>query len=309
MSIGFIKPTYPNEKRVALLPSDCQYLKNKPTIECGYGSHLNIQDEEYLNEGCKIKTRTEIFAEHDVIFCLKLIQPEDYDKLRENQTIIGWTHPTGSGAHFFNTVCQEKKIAIVDLDNISPTIYKGSAKKLIPWIPKNFISRNSWIAGFAAVQHALISHGIIPDSNTKIAVLSAGNVAQGALSALATYNSDLRLFTRSNMDEFKQNLEKFDIIVSGIEVSAPKNYIIDQNELSRIKINSLIIDAAADAGNSIFGTRFTTIDEPIYREDGKFFYVVNNAPSLYYRKASAFISSSFSHHVYNVEAARYLELL
>ena len=106
MLLGFIKPTYPGEKRVALLPEHITpEFENELIIETGYGSNLGIDDTSYEAKGCKIDTRANIFKTCDTVFCLKLIQPEDYDLLRQGQMIIGWTHPTGSGTEFYQNLC------------------------------------------------------------------------------------------------------------------------------------------------------------------------------------------------------------
>ena len=71
----------------------------------------------------------------------------------------------------------------------------------------------------------------------------------------------------------------------------------------------MLIDAAADAGRAIEGTRYTTIDDPIYYENNVYFYLVNNSPSVYYRKSSDIISNSLSIHVFKKDVKRFYDLL
>ena len=309
MKIGFIIPTYPDEKRVALLPEDIDGFENEIVIEQGFGKNMGIDDSEYITKGCKIMSRKEIFSSCDNIFCLKLIQKEDYDLLREGQTIIGWTHPTGSGKEFYDNVAVRKNLVIVDLDNIYPTIRQGDKVVNIPFLKPNFIWRNSFYAGIASVQHALLNYGMYPDSSTKVAVLSSGNVAQGTFAEISNYNPDLRMFYRKTMHEFYDSIGEYDIIINGIEVDSTTEHIISKSQLAQIKKGCLLIDAAADAGNAIEGTHYTTISNPIYEENGLYFYEVNNAPSLLYRKTSKEISRSFSENVYKKDISRFLNLL
>ena len=121
MQVGVIKPLYPFEKRVAILPNDVISSYNHLVIERGFGSSLGIEDIDYAKRGCEILTRDQIFAECEAIFCLKLLQPEDYDKLRTNQLIVGWTHPTGSGTEFFNNIAVPLGLLIVCLLYTSPS--------------------------------------------------------------------------------------------------------------------------------------------------------------------------------------------
>lgn len=309
MKLGFIKPTYPCEKRVAILPEHItDDFENEIIIESGYGDNLGITDSEYEVKGCQIDTRQNIFARCKTIFCLKLIQQEDYDFLRDGQMIIGWTHPTGSGTEFYQKIACAKNIRIIDLDNIYPTAHLGSRHIPIPFIKKNFIWKNSFYAGVSSVMHALINFGMHPNSNTKVAVLACGSVSQGAFSYISNYNVDLRMFYRKTLNEFYDTIGEYDIIINGIEVDGTVNHIITRDQLKQVKKGCLIIDSAADAGNAIEGTRYMSIDNPMYEENGLYFYEVNNAPSILYRNTSYEISKSFSEWVYKKDVKCFWDL-
>lgn len=309
MKIGFIKPTYCGEKRVALLPEHVTPdFENELIIEKGFGSNLDICDAEYEKKGCRILDRAGIFGECDTIFCLKLIQPDDYDYLREGQMIIGWTHPTGSGTEFYQNVAIKKNLKIIDLDNIYPTANIGNTHIPITFIDKNFVWKNSFYAGVASVQHALMQFGLFPDSNTKVAVLASGSVSQGSYYYMSKYNVDIRMFYRKTMNEFYSTIDEYDVIINGIEVDGTVKHIITKDDLKKVKKGCLLIDAAADAGNAIEGSHYTTLVNPLYEEDGLFFYEVNNAPSLLFRKTSIEISKAFSKWVYKKDVVRFWNL-
>lgn len=309
MKLGFIKPNFPFEKRVALLPADIKDFENELIIESGFGEFLDISDDDYAAKGCTIKTRDDIFAECNTLFNLKLLQPSDYDKVRIGQMIIGWTHPTGSGTDFMKLQAIPKELVIVDLDNMFPFIFYKNRKIPISFIKPNFIWRNSFNAGFSSTLHAIISMGFLPDSNTKVAVLSSGNVAQGALQAISKFNCDIRLFYRKTMNLFYESICDYDIIINGIEIDDDNTHIIAKKDLKRIKNGCLMLDAAADAGRAIEGTKYTTIGNPIYLEDGKYYYEVNNSPSIFFRETSRVISSVFSEWIYKKDVQQFWDLL
>lgn len=309
MKLGFIVPNFPNEKRVALLPQHIEDFENQLYVETGFGASLGITDEEYASKGCTILDRSEIYKKCDAIFNLKLTQPSDYKYLKSGQMILGWTHPFGSGADFYNGIAKDLKLKIVDLDNIYPRVFHNGIIRNINFIPKNFVWKNSFNAGYASTQHALLSFGLVPDSNTKIAVLASGSVSQGAYYVASKYGSDVRMFYRKTMNEFYDSIDSFDIIINGIEVDNDNDHIISSRDLDLLKKNTLIIDAAADAGRAIYGTKYTSIDNPIYKENELYFYVVNNAPSIIYRKSSFDISKSFSNWVYKYDVKRFGDLL
>lgn len=309
MKLGFIKPNFPNEKRIAILPEHIQGSENEFVIESSFGKYMDISDNEYKSVGCKILSRRKIFKTCDVIFSLKLIQPSDYDFIRDNQMIIGWTHPTGSGAEFMVKQAIPKNLIIVDLDNTHPSLYYKKEKIRIDWIPANFIWKNSFYAGYAATMHALLFQGIIITSNTRVAILAPGNVSQGAFYLISKLGADVRLYYRKTLKYFKKEISNYDVIINGIEVDQPDNHIITYEDQKNLKDNCLLIDAAADAGNAIEGTIYTTIDNPIYKKDNVYYYVVNNAPSIFYRETSKYISESFSQYIYNKDVSVFYKLM
>ena len=71
----------------------------------------------------------------------------------------------------------------------------------------------------------------------------------------------------------------------------------------------MILDAAADVGRAIEGTKFTTNENPIYKEDGKYFYAINNSPSIFYKETSKIISSVFSEWIYKKDIKQFWDLL
>ena len=269
---------------------------------------MGITDSDYEAKGCLIDTRCNIFARCKTLFCLKLIQPGDYQFLQDGQMIIGWTHPTGSGSDFYQNEASPRNIKIIDLDNIYPTAHSGNTHIPIPFIKRNFVWKNSYYAGVASVMHALMHFGLHPNSNTKVAVLACGSVSQGAYSYISKYNVDLRMFYRKTLCEFYETINEYDIIINGIEVDGSVDHIITKEQLTHVKKGCLIIDSAADAGNAIEGTKYMSIDNPMYEENGLYFYEVNNAPSILYRNTSYEISKSFSEWIYKKDVKRFWNL-
>lgn len=309
MKLGFITPSFPKEKRVALLPEHIKNFRNDIIVEHNFGSNLNIRDIDYRNAGCQIASREDIFSNCDAIFSLKVILPEDYKYIRENQMIIGWTHPFGSGKNFMKDQAIPKSLIVVDLDNIHPTVYFKDKSKLINWISPNFVKDNSFNAGYSAVLHALISFGAMPDSNANIAILGSGNVSQGAFCAISKFSNNIRLFYRKTMNEFLDSVHSFDIIINGIELDSEGIHVLSLEDQSKLKKNCLIIDAAANAGKAIEGSINTNLDNPMYIRNDVYYYVVNNTPSLLYRQVSKSISKAFSENVYKKDVKIFKDLI
>lgn len=200
-----------------------------------------------------------------------------------------------------------KKLIVVDLDSNSPCIYYEN-EIFESDIPKGLLYKNSFYAGYAGVIDALLQYGFIPTEETKIAILGSGNVAQGAFSSISKYSSNIRMYYRKTMSIFKENYTKYDIIINGIEIGKDDDPILSFSEQKSLKKGTFIIDIAADAGNTIEGTHFTTMDAPIYENDGKYYYVVPNTPSLIYRNVSQELSKILSENIFSEDCSRFLSI-
>ena len=240
---------------------------------------------------------------------MKIIQPDDYSLIREGQIIIGWIHPLGSGKTFMQTQAVPKKLIVVDLDNRFPYIYYNQQRQRIPWIPSNFVRKNSFYAGYAGTFHALLSYGLLPSPKEQIAILGSGNVSQGAFHAISKLTSEVTMFYRRTLPEFKEVLSMFDIIINGIEVGDNQPPIVTITEQQSLKNGCFIIDIAADAGNAIEMDHFTEIDSPIYYENNHYVYCVPNTPSLAYRTVSPILSEQFSKYIYSKDIHLFKEFV
>ncbi|MBM7711288.1 N(5)-(carboxyethyl)ornithine synthase [Enterococcus xiangfangensis] len=298
MKLGFLKTDFPHERRLPLLPEHIKQFANSIYIENGFGDSLGIADEEYQQAGCTILNRTEIFALCDGIFSLKIIQPCDYDLIRPNQMIIGWTHPLGSGKKFMETQAIPKNLYILDIDNQAPTMFYQGKSYPSKIIPKNFVYQNSFYAGYAGVLHALLSFGLLPTSDHEIAILGSGNTAQGAFHGVSKLSSSVQLFYRKTLPNFKRQLSKYSIIVNGIRVGDSGEPILSIEEQAQLKKGTFIIDIAADAGNAIEGNQFTTVDQPVYEKNGLYYYTLPNTPTFAYRNVSQILSEQFSKYIF-----------
>lgn len=288
MDIGLVKPIFPGERRVALLP---QHTHQGMLIEAGYGATLGITDDAYKQQGCVIASREEIYDDCRHILNLKLTPVSDYPLLRPLQAIWGWTHPFGSGAEFAAGIARGLNLTIYDLDSVKPACFKGGEATPLP-IPSGFLRGNSWLAGYAAVTHAAQAHGLLLGQDARVAVLGTGAVSQGALAALCQAGTRPTVFNRRTLPQL--DVGAFDVIVSGVESDA--GTLVTEQQLATTS-GLLIVDAAADAGGTIYGSSFTTAANPTFDLGGHTYYCVNNTPSLYHRTASRIISEALSEHV------------
>jgi len=298
MKIGYIKPSFGGEKRVGLLPQHLEYchLEDERRFEKGYGDHLGISDTAYGKMGGY--SRESLFDWADVIYSIKVPQPSDYAYFKENQTLVGWVHPIGSGEDFMAHCALVKNLWVFDITNRISMRYHNGQRDILN-INRDITIKNSILAGYASTMHAIMLRGGI-NKNDQIAVFGSGNVAFGSLNYLANRGITPLQRRRSNVSLLQKEFQYYDVFINAVEIREREAPIVTYEMLKTMKPDGWIIDAAADAGRAIQGTRYTSLDSPIYQdEQGHTFYVVNNSPSLLYRESSEAVSEGYAKHFWS----------
>ena len=98
MKIGSIKEkNLKIEKRIAVTPEIIKKYKSlnlNIVLPKGYGEHLGISDNEFTNEGAVILDNDEkVLSEADLVLQMNLIAEESFDKLKNEQILIGVLNP------------------------------------------------------------------------------------------------------------------------------------------------------------------------------------------------------------------------
>lgn len=106
MIVGVPKEIYPNERRVALVPTVIPNLKKSGldiVIEAGAGIAAGYPDAEYAEKGARlIASRAEIFQTADIIVQFLVhgandkTGSEDLPRMRKGQVVVGFVRPLGT---------------------------------------------------------------------------------------------------------------------------------------------------------------------------------------------------------------------
>lgn len=106
MIVGVPKEIYPNERRVALVPTVIPNLKKSGldiVIEAGAGIAAGYPDAEYAEKGARlIASRAEIFQTADIIVQFLVhgandkTGSEDLPLMRKGQVVVGFVRPLGT---------------------------------------------------------------------------------------------------------------------------------------------------------------------------------------------------------------------
>jgi NAD(P) transhydrogenase subunit alpha len=100
--VGIVRETYPQERRVALVPRQCEALRKSGfeiLIEQSAGVEAGYPDELYVARGARIVDRQEVFREAEILAQVRCLgaNPEagraDLPNLRSKQILIGFAEP------------------------------------------------------------------------------------------------------------------------------------------------------------------------------------------------------------------------
>lgn len=281
-TIGFPVSLKENENRRVIIPDHIKYIKNKDCLffESGYGLVLGYSDMDYLNCGVRILSRDEILNQ-DVICDPKIGDAEYLSKL-SNQTIFGWIH-----------AIQNRSIA----DSIVCNSLTAYAWEDMYELGRHIFWRNNEIAGEASIMHAYLCLGKFP-YNTKVAILGRGNIARGALKILTLLGADVTVYERKTENLFKKEFPNYDVIVNALLWDTSRqDHIIYKHDLKRMKKGTMIVDISCDRNGAIESSIPTSIEKPVYFEDGILHYVVDHTPTLFYKTISQELSKIVSRYV------------
>ena len=97
MKIGSIKENLKLEQRIAVTPEIVKKYKSlelNVILPKGYGDHLGISDQIFINEGAEILDNDEkVLSEADVVLQMNLIGEESFKKFKNEQILIGVLNP------------------------------------------------------------------------------------------------------------------------------------------------------------------------------------------------------------------------
>ncbi|QOQ78642.1 N(5)-(carboxyethyl)ornithine synthase [Aerococcus urinaeequi] len=293
-TVGFPISSKENEFRRALIPDDIVNIE-KPEllyIEKGYGEVLGFSDHDYNSKGVNIASRHQVLSKR--IICDPKIGDAEYLDSLNNQTIFGWVHAV-----------QNKSIT----DKIINRNLTAFAWEDMYNLGRHTFYRNNEIAGEAAVFHAFQLFGEMP-YNLKVAVLGNGNTARGAINILSKLGADITVYDRRKEKLFRKEMYEFDVIVNAVLWDTTrKDHLVFNEDLKRMKKNSLIIDISCDEKGAIESSIPTTIEDPTYKYCNVEHYVVDHTPSLFYKTSTSSISSKVSKYLNELISGQYSKTL
>ena len=324
MRIGLFKTSLKeNERRLPIhpehLPRFPKDLRRQMVFESGYGSDHGYPDDLFEDLCGGVIPRDKLFTDCDVLALPKPL-PDDLAKMRPGQILFGWSHAVQQKA--IAQLAIDKRLTLISWENMHHWGSRG--EKLV-----HVFYKNNEIAGYAAVLHCLQLVGIDGHygPTRRVVILSYGSVSRGAIYAfhglgfkkidvytrrppylVADQNPDARhgqyfesgdgtlLVRKSGGEELPliEALARADVICNGIlqDTNRPVMFV-REDEVSRLKPRSVIIDISCDEGMGFPFARPTSFNDPVFQVGDKItYYSVDHTPSYLWSAASNEISTA-----------------
>ena len=282
-TIGFPISKKENVRRRSLIPHDLGDVTNRDKlyVERGYGDILGYSDEEYLKMEANV-VDIETVYQQDIICSPKPPESNERKFFKEGQTLFGWIHAV-QGREITDFLLEKKMNAIAWEE-----MYES--RRHVFW-------RNNEIAGEAAVLHAFLCYGRVP-YKCLVAVIGRGNCARGAMRVLEKMGARIVVYDRKTVQNLRNELDRYDIIVNAVLWDVfRKDHLIYREDLKKIRKGAMIIDITCDPELGIESSHATSIENPVYVEQGILHYAVDHTASLFWKTATDSISKEIKQYI------------
>jgi alanine dehydrogenase len=302
VKVGIPREVKNHEYRVAITPSgvhELVRLGNEVLVEKEAGVGSSIPDDDYVGAGARIlDSADDVWDEGELILKVKEPVAGEYHRMRKGQTLFTYLHLAAS-ADCTKAILDSGITAIayetVELpDGSLPLLAPMSevAGRLAPQVGAYQLMRQGGgrgvlmggVSGVYAAKVVVIGAGV---SGMNAAAIALGMQAEVLLldkniarlrQADAIYQGHLQTVA-SNAYEIERAILDADLVIGAVLIPGAKAPTLVSNEqVSRMKPGSVLVDISIDQGGCFEDSRPTTHANPTYRVHNSVFYCVANMP-------------------------------
>ena len=302
VKVGIPREVKNNEYRVAITPSGVHELVrngHEVFVETDAGVGSSIINADYVAAGAKIlDTAADVWATGELILKVKEPVASEYPLMREGQTLFTYLH-LAADLVLTQELVKRKVTGIayetVELSDRSlPLLAPMSevAGRLAPQVGAHTLMAAQGgrgvlmggVSGVYAAKVVVIGAGVSGMNAAAIALgmqaevlLLDRNVAKLRV-ADAIYQGHCQTIT-SNAYEVERAIADADLVIGAVLVPGAKAPTLVTNEqVSRMKPGSVLVDISIDQGGCFQDSHATTHADPTYKVHNSVFYCVANMP-------------------------------
>ena len=301
MIVGVPREIKIQEYRVALTPEGVtEFVKNGHAvlIEKNAGLGSSITDENYVQAGAKIVESVEkLWQEADLILKVKEPIEAEYSRMREDQILFTYLHLAASKA-CTDALIKAKTTSIayetVEVDGALPLLVPMSevAGRMATQVGADALlkpkgGRGVLLAGVPGVSpgKVVVIGGGIAGLNAAVIALGMGadvTVLDRSAKRLAQidqiYSGRIKTLMSSTASIQKSIYEAVLVIGAVLIPGARAPKLVTNQDVSKMKPGSVLVDIAIDQGGCFEDSKATTHENPTYNIHNSVFYCVANMP-------------------------------
>jgi len=302
VKIGVPREIKNHEYRVAITPSGVHELVgagHQVCVEQAAGAGSSIADEDYRAAGAQIlDTADEVWATADMILKVKEPIAAEYHRMRSGQVLFTYLHLAADRSLTEELV--KRNVTAIAYETVE------TADRALPLLaPMSEVAgRLAPQVGAATLMRAEGGRGVLLGGVSgvwaaKVVILGAGVAGANAAAIALGMQAEVVLLDRnidrlrqmdriyqghvqtvaSNSYEVENTIMDADLVIGAVLVAgakAPK--LISNEQVSRMRPGSVLVDIAIDQGGCFEDSRPTTHDDPTYPVHQSMFYCVANMP-------------------------------
>jgi alanine dehydrogenase len=302
VKVGIPREVKNHEYRVAITPSGVNELKrngHQVFVETGAGVGSSISDEDYVAAGATISgTADEVWGVADLVLKVKEPVASEYHRMREGQTLFTYLHLAADKALTQELV--DRKVTAIAYETVE--LADRSLPLLAPM--SEVAGRLAPQVGAATLMRAQGGRGVLMGGvpgvyAAKVVVIGAGVSGMNAAAIALGMQAEVLLLDRnvarlrqvdaiyqghcqtvaSNAYEVERAIMDADMVIGAVLVPGAKAPTLVTNEqVSRMKPGSVLVDISIDQGGCFEDSRPTTHADPTYPVHNSVFYCVANMP-------------------------------
>jgi alanine dehydrogenase len=316
MNIGVINESNKIENRAGLSPSGISFLVERGHtvyVQAGAGLKSGYSNEDYSSLGANIVfTKEEAFGRSDIVLNISPLDEEECRLVKKDQILFGFHHLAVSRKNILVELL-EKNVTMLGYEIIQkdgdelPFIECLSeiAGQMCMVISGHYLQtsqggRGLVIGGVVSVPPAtavVVGSGVLARSAIK-AMLGAGahTIALGRhmdrLRELEEITSGRLVTLMASQYNLARMINVADILIGAVLRPGEKAPVmITRKMVKSMKKGSVLIDLSIDQGGCSETSRLTTLEQPIYVDEGVIHYCVPNITSTVSRTSTKVLSN------------------
>jgi len=302
VKVGIPREVKNHEYRVAITPAGVHELARSGhdvLIETQAGAGSSITDEDFVSAGAQVVgTAEQVWADAELVLKVKEPIAAEYERMREGQTLFTYLH-LAADKPLTEELVKRKVTAIayetVELpDRSLPLLAPMSevAGRLAPQVGAQTLMR-------AQGGRGILMGGVPGVYAAKVVVIGAGVAGTHAAAIALGMQAEVLLLDRniarlrqvdaiyqghcqtvaSNAYEVEKAIMDADMVIGAVLVPGAKApRLVTNEQVSRMKPGSVLVDISIDQGGCFEDSRATTHADPTYPVHDSVFYCVANMP-------------------------------